>query len=123
MYLTLSACVQLGDLRGYPGLAVMLLQNLLIPLALLTPKLPKFSEGPVGNTALAFHEDKFLALMEGGIPFLVRLCKGVIRSMGLYTFGGQLTHPVTAHPKVDPATGELLMFYYRYESSLTYHVI
>ncbi|MGH8059695.1 MAG: carotenoid oxygenase family protein [Candidatus Entotheonellia bacterium] len=35
-----------------------------------------------------------------------------LETVGPYTYGGRLKHPFTAHPKVDPATGELLLFGY-----------
>ena len=35
------------------------------------------------------------------------------RPSGLFDFGGKLTGPVTAHPKFDPVTGDLLFFGYQ----------
>lgn len=35
------------------------------------------------------------------------LCNGVVETMGRVTYDGKVKHPVTAHPKVDPETGEL----------------
>ena len=35
-----------------------------------------------------------------------------LRTMGEVTFDGKLTHPFTAHPKVDPVTGEMVFFGY-----------
>ena len=34
------------------------------------------------------------------------LCSGVIETMGRVEYDGKVKHPVTAHPKVDPDTGE-----------------
>jgi Retinal pigment epithelial membrane protein len=42
----------------------------------------------------------------------VQFCKGVIESLGICTFGGELRRFVTAHPKRDPDTGELHHFSY-----------
>lgn len=36
-------------------------------------------------------------------------------TIGRVTFGGQLAHAFTAHPKADPATGELCFFGYSVE--------
>ena len=44
--------------------------------------------------------------------------------MGEYDFGGSLTGPVTAHPKVDPITGELFIIGYSPMGDyLTYSVL
>jgi carotenoid cleavage dioxygenase len=62
------------------------------------------------NTSLAWHHGKLLALWEGGPPHEIKVPS--LETAGLYTFGGQLKHAFTAHPKVDPRTGELMFFGY-----------
>ena len=43
--------------------------------------------------------------------------------MGVYDFGGRLTTSMTAHPKIDPATGQMHFFGYGFVPPfLTYHV-
>ena len=37
-------------------------------------------------------------------------CEGVVETLGRVSFGGQVGHSFTAHPKVDPKTGELFFF-------------
>lgn len=56
--------------------------------------------------------------MEASAPWLLKVCKGFVESVGFYLFGGQLTHPMTAHPKVDPVTGEMHFFCYRCSTNL-----
>ena len=34
------------------------------------------------------------------------LCNGVIETMGRVNYEGKIKHPFTAHPKIDPQTGE-----------------
>lgn len=63
------------------------------------------------NTALVWHHGKLLALWEGGPPHEIRVPN--LETVGKYTFGGMLKHPFTAHPKVDPATGEMMCFGYQ----------
>ena len=63
------------------------------------------------NTALIWHAGRVLALYEEGPPH--RISVPELDTLGLYTFGGTLAHPFTAHPKIDPTTGELLCFGYR----------
>jgi carotenoid cleavage dioxygenase-like enzyme len=60
------------------------------------------------NTALIWHDRRLLALWEGGEPHEITL--PILATVGPYTYGGQLTHPCTAHPKVDHTSGELLLF-------------
>ena len=36
------------------------------------------------------------------------LCNGIVDTLGRVTFGGRVNHPFTAHPKVDPVTGEAI---------------
>jgi carotenoid cleavage dioxygenase len=62
------------------------------------------------NTALVYHHDKLLALWEVGEPYELTLPE--LGTVGPTTFGGKLRQPFTAHPKVDPVTGELLFFGY-----------
>ncbi len=62
------------------------------------------------NTALAWHHGKLLALWEGGPPHEIKVPS--LETVGPYTFGGKLKHAFTAHPKVDPKTGELMFFGY-----------
>jgi carotenoid 9,10(9',10')-cleavage dioxygenase 1 len=75
--------------------------------------IPGGSGGPLGNTAFVFHDSKLLALMEGGFPFLMKLCRGMVESIGAFTYGGKLSHSFTAHPKVDPDTGIMHTFCYK----------
>lgn len=64
----------------------------------------------VANTALVWNRDRLLALWEGGEPYAIALPR--LDTIGAETFNGQLTSPVTAHPKVDPVTGEMMFFGY-----------
>lgn len=64
----------------------------------------------LANTALAFHNGKLLATWEAGSPYEVGLPE--METMGAQTFGDGWTAAVSAHPKVDPRTGELIVFCY-----------
>lgn len=68
------------------------------------------TRGNTGNTALAFHHGKLLALWEAGPPHEIALPS--LETRGLHTFDGALHGAFTAHPKRDPRTGELLFFGY-----------
>ena len=62
------------------------------------------------NTNIIFHAGRLLALWEGGPPY--ELDPSTLDTIGLYDFNGKLQSAMTAHPKVDPETGELLFFGY-----------
>lgn len=62
------------------------------------------------NTALVWHAGKFLATWEGGEPHAIKLPS--LETVGPYTYGDKLVSAFTAHPKVDPSTGEMMFFGY-----------
>ena len=66
------------------------------------------------------HAGRYLALSEGTPPYEIT---SELATVGLYDFGGAIPG-MCAHPKVDPATGELVLFRYDVESPyLTWTVI
>lgn len=82
---------------------------------LLEPPQPDNPYGPgknTANTALVWHAGQFLALWEGGAPHNIRLPE--LKTIGEYNFNNKLTSPFTAHPKVDPVTGEMMFFGYSF---------
>jgi len=62
------------------------------------------------NTALVWHAGQLLALWEGGAPHAIKVPE--LETIGEYTFNGKLASAFTAHPKVDPVTGEMIFFGY-----------
>lgn len=62
------------------------------------------------NTNIIVHAGKLLAVWEAGPPH--ELDPQTLATIGPYDFGGKLLGPMTAHPKIDPETGELLFFGY-----------
>jgi carotenoid cleavage dioxygenase-like enzyme len=63
-----------------------------------------------GNTALVYHDERLLALWEAGEPHEIEVPE--LETVGAYRYDGKLKHQFTAHPKVDPDTGEMLLFGY-----------
>ncbi len=63
------------------------------------------------NTALVHHAGRLLALMEATAPYALRA--PTLETLGEWDFGGHLRSPFTAHPKVDPATGEMVFIGYQ----------
>lgn len=61
------------------------------------------------NTHVVGHAGRVFALMEAARPTEVDLD---LSTLGEYDFGGALVGPMTAHPKPDPVTGELIFFGY-----------
>ena len=57
------------------------------------------------------HAGKFFALKEDSPP--VEMDPFTLETIGEYTFGGDFTSEAfTAHPKIDPRTGELVFYGY-----------
>ncbi len=78
-------------------------------------EMDKLAEQPpismnAGNTALVWHDRRLFALWEGGPPHEIKLPD--LETVGLYTYDGKLVSAFTAHPKVDPVTGEMIFFGY-----------
>lgn len=64
----------------------------------------------VANTNVVAHAGRLLALEEGHLPVALR--DAGLDTLGAVDFDGRMTGPFTAHPKVDPATGEMVFFGY-----------
>jgi carotenoid cleavage dioxygenase-like enzyme len=74
-----------------------------------------------GNTNIVFHAGRLLALMEAALPTV--MAPGTLDTLGEFDFDGRLVGPMTAHPKMDPETGEMLFFGYSpFPPFLQYHV-
>jgi carotenoid cleavage dioxygenase-like enzyme len=72
------------------------------------------------NTHVIEHGGSLLALCEGGLPYQVT---PELDTIGPYDFHGRLRTAMTAHPKLDPASGDL--YFYGYSVTwpfLTFHV-
>ncbi len=79
----------------------------------------------LANTNVVWHGHRLLALEEAHAPF--ELDVRTLESKGPHTFGGKLIGPMTAHPKMDPETGEMLFFGYNADGTLSdamaFHVV
>ena len=64
----------------------------------------------VANTNIVWHGGKLLALDEGNQP--VAMDGETLETAGSWDFEGKYQGPMTAHPKFDPKTGEMLFFGY-----------
>ena len=74
------------------------------------------------NTAFAFHKDKLYALHEPSQPTVIALPG--LETIGPTDFSGKLTHPFTAHPKIDKKTGERMAYGYSFHAPVvSYSVI
>ena len=67
------------------------------------------------------HGGKLLALAEAANPFLI---DDELATVGRETYAGDLPAGMTAHPKIDPRTGEMVIFNYQFSAPyLTWAVI
>jgi carotenoid cleavage dioxygenase len=76
-----------------------------------------FADEGVANTNIVWHGGRLLALEEGHLP--IELDPATLETGGVQAFDGALEGPFTAHPKIDPITGELVFFGYSVGGDLT----
>ena len=80
--------------------------------------------GPVknpANTHIIRHAGRYLALWEGGLPTEVTAS---LDTIGEYDFDGDLRGAMTAHPRLDPRTGEMFFFAYSvFEPVIRYYAV
>ena len=67
-------------------------------------------DGGVANTNIIFHGGRLLALEEGHPPTEIE--PGTLATRGYCNYGGSIAGPFTAHPKIDPVSGEMMFFGY-----------
>ncbi len=75
------------------------------------------TDGGVANTNIISHAGKLLALEEGHMPTEIE--PGTLATRGYCNYGGRIAGTFTAHPKIDPITGELVFFGYNASGPLT----
>ncbi|KAJ4970518.1 hypothetical protein NE237_003617 [Protea cynaroides] len=113
--------MKIGDLKGLFGLLMVNMQLLRAKLKVLDVS---YGTG-TGNTALIYHHGKLLALSEADKPYVLKVLEdGDLQTLGMLDYDKRLQHSFTAHPKVDPFTGEMFTFGYSHTSPYcTYRVI
>ena len=62
----------------------------------------------VANTHLVWHAERLLALEEGHAP--IEIDPVTLETIGPWRFNDRLPRNMTAHPKIDPTSGEMLFF-------------
>lgn len=83
--------------------------------------LPELRFRNYANTNIISHAGKLLALYETGLPYEI---SPELETIGEWNFYGGIEQSMTAHPKLDPRTGELHFYRYTFftEPYLTYYV-
>ena len=117
-----------GDLAGggKAGLVRMAVAALRQRLGVL-PALEALESGS-STTAVQYHHGTLYCLQETGYPFALntRVEDGhlILDGEGRWdTFGGKLDSPFTAHPKIDPVTGDWYTFSTQFSSGRLYHSV
>jgi carotenoid cleavage dioxygenase-like enzyme len=72
------------------------------------PQVTGLKTDGIANTNLVSHVGRLLALEEGHAP--IQIDPETLDTMGPWSFEGALPDNMTAHPKLDPETGEMLFF-------------
>ncbi|KAL6981234.1 Dixin [Sarracenia purpurea var. burkii] len=113
--------MKIGDLKGLFGFLLANMQRLRTKLKVLDDS---YGTG-TANTALVFHHGKLLALQETDKPYVIKILEdGDLQTVGMLHYDKRLAHSFTAHPKVDPFTGEMFTFGCAQTSPyITYRVI
>lgn len=96
--------------------------------SMMDPTPPRVPEGAspsknLANTAFAYHNNTLYALHEASQPTVIEL--PTLATTGPTNFDDKLSHPFSAHPKVDQKTGEMMTFGYSFagEPYVSYSVI
>ncbi|XP_039048306.1 carotenoid 9,10(9',10')-cleavage dioxygenase 1-like [Hibiscus syriacus] len=113
--------MKVGDLKGLFGLLMVNIYKLREKAKVLDLS---YGNG-TANTALIYHHGKLLALQEADKPYVLKVLEdGDLQTLGMLDYDKRLSHSFTAHPKVDPVTGEMFTFGYGHEPPyITYRVI
>lgn len=68
------------------------------------------NDSGAANTNIVFHAGRLLALEEGHPPTEIE--PSTLKTLGYQNYRGRIGGPFTAHPKIDPVTGEMTFFGY-----------
>ena len=83
------------------------------------------TDAGVANTNIIWHGGKLLALEEAHLP--TEIDPTTLDTKGYVDYARRIAGPVTAHPKIDPVTGELIFFGYNatgpFSKGMTYGAI
>lgn len=83
------------------------------------------NDSGVANTNIIYHGGRLLALEEGHLPTEIE--PATLATRGYCNYDSRIAGPFTAHPKVDPITGEMMFFGYNakgpFSSALSYGVV
>ncbi|KAH0865694.1 hypothetical protein HID58_082905 [Brassica napus] len=89
--------MKIGDLKGFFGLVMVIMQQLRIKLKVLDDS---YGNGTVEAIIFSFHFVDVIKVLEDGD----------LQTLGMTEYDKRLTHSFTAHPKVDPVTGKSSIF-------------
>ncbi|XP_054808614.1 probable carotenoid cleavage dioxygenase 4, chloroplastic [Prosopis cineraria] len=98
---------------GFNGLVASAARGSLTAARVLTGQYNPVNGIGLANTSLALFGNRLFALGESDLPYEVKVTpNGDVETLGRHDFDGKLFMSMTAHPKVDPDTGEAFAFRY-----------
>ncbi|XP_027080321.1 probable carotenoid cleavage dioxygenase 4, chloroplastic [Coffea arabica] len=109
----LGSTVMPNVFSGFNGLTPSAARVALAAARILTGQFNLAKGFGLANTSLALFGGKLFALGESDLPYTVKLTQnGDLLTIGRHDFDGKLIVSMTAHPKIDPETGEAFAFRY-----------
>ncbi|XP_021893622.1 probable carotenoid cleavage dioxygenase 4, chloroplastic [Carica papaya] len=98
---------------GFNGLTASAARGAVTAARFLTGQFNPVNGIGLANTSLAFFGNRLFALGESDLPYAIRLKPdGDVQTIRRHDFDGKLSMSMTAHPKIDPDTGEAFAFRY-----------
>ena len=109
--------LRLGELKGLVGLAKVLFIEKHREAKY---QLDNLRKGQANTHTIMTKQNRFYAVHEGSLPFEIELNRdgSIAGAIGYETFGNILNYPVSAHPKVDYESGNLLFHSYSIDPDL-----
>ncbi|XP_051151714.1 probable carotenoid cleavage dioxygenase 4, chloroplastic [Andrographis paniculata] len=98
---------------GFNGISAMVARGAVAAARIIAGQFNPTNGFGLANTSLALIGGRLYALGESDLPYAIKVDRnGDVQTLGRHDFNGKLAISMTAHPKLDPETGETFAFRY-----------